>query len=758
MSSFIARSWMGLALVRAAIFAVVLAISVSTSLHAQAPVELGGQEAIRKLAEHLSERRGSMLQALALAGFQEEVQALRQQVRGQIDTFSADSILENFYRRAEAAEVGQGNRLLALLYHQAAARSAAVRDDPTLRKLGQSFGPEAARRPYRLATQAALEAMPRAPLSPAAEAAVASLSDFHGARGLAASKAAILRAFEKPGFDVRTVERTLATSRTTEEALRKLIDAGTPPPTTEAALRRLMLRAFSASAAFSSSRNALQVMEELSRETAPEQRRYAEVEGQLGSREEQFAEGEKKGWRTRERTTTDSELLAGLTRPPDEPPVPSSGAGGPPGPGGGGSPPKSHFDGNAQRYQKFDSDTFEPRPNSASPASPKSQATGTTPRNYSKARVSSRAGRGVSAGGVLRSDVTQPVVEATWMSNSSDDRFGRLFVTLKDGSGTTIAASRPMFTDSFRAALSAVHRQAPGSPSEFREGEILVLMSMEPPTREQAAALSGRMKALQARADEAVMAQLTPQQRARVAQLDVEIGDTTKDDPARFKAFEERREIIGPAIGRVPAPVQERLANEFAAIRAERPIVLHPALAGRELGWSAARVDFWTNRPRVLAKEAMQIAGDVPPPSTFEELPFQDITTWQYYERDAVIEIRPGSKARQLVVRSGTGPAATRSHFSIALFSDEKGPEGIPKEDDLFQRPDAERKLQPILDWLATRHHDFMRLNDFSESFSLLRWLRSQRVSVSVLDIAGERARLATPDRVDMRTGPKIGN
>jgi hypothetical protein len=35
-----------------------------------------------------------------------------------------------------------------------------------------------------------------------------------------------------------------------------------------------------------------------------------------------------------------------------------------------------------------------------------------------------------------------------------------------------------------------------------------------------------------------------------------------------------------------------------------------------------------------------------------------------------------------------------------------------------------------MLDWLSTNHHDFMRLNDFSEAFSLLRWLKSKDVPV----------------------------
>ena len=62
-----------------------------------------------------------------------------------------------------------------------------------------------------------------------------------------------------------------------------------------------------------------------------------------------------------------------------------------------------------------------------------------------------------------------------------------------------------------------------------------------------------------------------------------------------------------------------------------------------------------------------------------------------------------------------------------------------------------------MLDWLATNHHDYMRLNDFSESFSLLRWLRSNGTQLEVIDMVGDKARIATPDRVDIGRGPQVG-
>jgi hypothetical protein len=58
-----------------------------------------------------------------------------------------------------------------------------------------------------------------------------------------------------------------------------------------------------------------------------------------------------------------------------------------------------------------------------------------------------------------------------------------------------------------------------------------------------------------------------------------------------------------------------------------------------------------------------------------------------------------------------------------------------------------------MLDWLATNHHDFMRLNDFSEAFSLLRWLKKANVAHILVDMDGEGPEIATPDRIVIGDG-----
>jgi hypothetical protein len=50
-----------------------------------------------------------------------------------------------------------------------------------------------------------------------------------------------------------------------------------------------------------------------------------------------------------------------------------------------------------------------------------------------------------------------------------------------------------------------------------------------------------------------------------------------------------------------------------------------------------------------------------------------------------------------------------------------------------------------------------MRLNDLSEAFSLLRWLRSAQAKITIIDMNGQSKAIATPDRVELENGPRVG-
>ena len=82
------------------------------------------------------------------------------------------------------------------------------------------------------------------------------------------------------------------------------------------------------------------------------------------------------------------------------------------------------------------------------------------------------------------------------------------------------------------------------------------------------------------------------------------------------------------------------------------------------------------------------------------------------------------------------------------------GPE--PADANAKRLPELEGKVQPMLNWLATNHHDFMRLNDFSEAFTLLRWLRAKDIQVATINLTGQLEPIATPDRVVIGKGPDV--
>jgi len=93
--------------------------------------------------------------------------------------------------------------------------------------------------------------------------------------------------------------------------------------------------------------------------------------------------------------------------------------------------------------------------------------------------------------------------------------------------------------------------------------------------------------------------------------------------------------------------------------------------------------------------------------------------------------------------------------FSVA---DTAPPGSELVEKGVYRLPNLERISQPLLDWLAVNHHDFMRLNDFAEAFSLLRWLRSKQTGVTVIDMDGQGKAITTPDRVVIGDGPGVGS
>src|SRR5204863_714861 len=68
---------------------------------------------------------------------------------------------------------------------------------------------------------------------------------------------------------------------------------------------------------------------------------------------------------------------------------------------------------------------------------------------------------------------------------------------------------------------------------------------------------------------------------------------------------------------------REQVVRDYLDLRRRaqalpRGIVMHPALSGRELAWSVARVDFWFNQLDLIGKEAAAINGGAAMPTQFK--------------------------------------------------------------------------------------------------------------------------------------------
>lgn len=254
----------------------------------------------------------------------------------------------------------------------------------------------------------------------------------------------------------------------------------------------------------------------------------------------------------------------------------------------------------------------------------------------------------------------------------------------------------------------------------FREGEIFVVMSMDP-----------------------------------FDQVDRAGWERFEKEAARFEASLERisKDDFKALMGLLEE--KNKLEEQARRLSTKRRIVNHPSLFGRELAWSVARVDFWFNNREGLSKEAALINGGSAMPSEFMQIPIDKAETWQFYERDGSIRIANGSgKIGKLIVQSDkAGDAAARSHYAVSMFVFDKDSELTGEGKSL---PELEKQLQPMLDWLAVNHHDFIRLNDFSESLMLLRWLKANSIAPMIVDFQGEPPEIATPDQVVIGEGPKL--
>ena len=474
------------------------------------------------------------------------------------------------------------------------------------------------------------------------------------------------------------------------------------------------------------------VVDDLSKELPENLERYVTKEGELPSRKQQLAEAE------RFRSVGRHDPYRGPSDGPfpqdslSGPSAPRGGGGGGGGAGGAAKGTNSRSTGNSgganrvvrtggndgvtrsvsnSRHAGYSRKSFSAGGQSGSGRGVKIRT-----RSYSRGIRSARLARGIAIGGNLDIELTGKPASAYWFPNQKDRRFGRFFIKLDTGK---IAVSRVLFTDSFMASVDLIQSRS-GRESELHEGDLLILMSMSP---EENWTAGGRI-------------------RERLRGVDTEL---------------ERRAIM-EKIGLM------QLLKSMDA----KGTVLHPALFGTELGWSSVRVDFSFGDINALTQEASQLESDreVPKKAQIKNI---NADTWQFFEFNHTIKSEPSRQEGVLSVwaqatsvpdsRNEKIAVPQQSHFGISMFSENEieGAVAVDGEDGLYRLPKLEREVQPLLDWLSDKHHDFIRLNDFSEALSLVRWLGREDASLKIIDLNGREPAILTPDRITA-SGPKAGD
>ncbi len=656
----------------------------------------------------------------------------------QLHDLSSRALVEELYLRAEAAEAGQGRKLLASIYVDAESRFGALREDPRfaeLRGWARELGSSADAGSMRFA--------PHAPnpgrLSPAVQNAVDQLAYVCADGNLSQVRDLAEKVFRKPGF---SFDRAVAESSNARDAIARMVKAGAPPPEPARAMMELMEGLSSRSGALAADADFLRSVAKLKGELGlksiddPVLRGFIEYEDALPSRQNQLAQAALRkvpgkvevperavnrvaqlldDTPTAGRSSLSKALARSAQHYSDYVSVSfeaadfastatdavASGGGG--GGGGGGSRPS---------YE-----TSKPSRNYMARARSMGAETGRkVSRSFRRARFSARGARGVAAGGDVDfpSDVTP--IAAAWIANEQDGRFGRLVVSAQgDGGAPRLVASRALFADSFFSALSVLSGAHRGQTA-FQEGSVLVLMSMDP-----------------------------------FAVVD-EQGQSEID--RQFRALEARARTANPNNAAVVEALElEVLRIQMASAALPRRVVHHPALFGRELAWSVTRIDFSFNDVELLSQEGAMLNGGRAMPDKLRSIDLSGAATWQFFERDSRIHCVPEHGLLQVISAPTNGASENAdSHFAVTVF----GQEPDEETEELPRLESIERQLQGMLDWLAVNHHDYIRLGHFSESFSLLRWLHAEGVSPLILDMDGEAPMIGTPDRIVIGEGPML--
>ena len=627
--------------------------------------------------------------------------------------FSARTQTEALYNLAEAQQTGEGDRFLAKLHRRLGPTSAIVALDPGLQTISRQFTVEELARDLAFADPRALSSADlMKPLPANIRDAVDLLcrvmapDDFGTVVELIARNFRLQRG-DTPAREI--INGAIMQSRSRRDALGLMIRSHGPPPSTEEATRGMLMDAAERSAALALDDGFGRTLRALGDEPLPDiLQEYSRISNTLPSRMAQIdaaPRGAAVAGRLSARAAQQITRNIITRRGVEELPRTGGNFGGP-----------SYID--ARRAHAGYSQRVH--------------ASG-VPRSYSRALRSSRAARGIAVGGPIAGGPGERLEGAFWVPSRGEPEFGR--VVVKMAGRERAAATRHLFADSFEAAVSLLWDDH-GEEAAFRDGEITILLSMDP---ESSVGMLERT-AVMAEAERRL------QELARAA-----------EDPRNLGAVLE--------LYREAAEVQGRAAEGLLNI--PRGIVVHPALHGRELAWSAARIDFWFNDLDQVSVEGAMINGGATMPTGVREAMTEVAGTWQFYERASMVALSGaggladvlGVRSRALGVREDY---SAEVHFAVSLFAfgENRPSPGAVRDDqeEVWRLVEEERAVQPLLDWAFTNHHDFIRLNDFAEALSVLRWIDGAGQQLVILDPNGPARSIATPDRIVIgQVGPRAG-
>ncbi|MCA8993699.1 MAG: hypothetical protein KDA88_17045 [Planctomycetaceae bacterium] len=723
-------------LIRFATFIVLTIVAVSTSC-AQEPsvgdvpkrdggslqvVHVDQDQAIRSIATLLHDGAVNAEDQLKQLGFGNEIQRMREidGARLQMD-FSAFSMIESLYRRALVSSKDDANRFLAKLYQQQKGSFASIQSDSSFDDI-RGFNANG------VVNFGSVEAARSIAVPENVRDGINKLAEIYAGGHVGAIRPLLLSTMGKEGFDNAKIDQILLDSESTSQALTRLIDAGTPPPTPEDAVRVLLQETIKDNSSLVEDRQIREVIDRLSSELPDHLNRFREAEkrGDLHSVVQQESEIKKLG------TVASNDQRADGLSP------------------------------NHQRYVRYNALAFQPRHTTGPLSSIKR-----VPRTYQTAIRSSKTARGISVGGSVSGPKNVKPLGVYWFPNEQDSRFGRLYLKFDDAK---VATTRVLFADSFFAATKVLSRQE-NLECELRLDEALILMSMDPfadwtarreldayerlfrekgigEKYEQYEKLSGHLKRL--RSGQVEMALATPKSAAERSAL----NDRRNDWIRAFLQLQGQFDDLQHPLHDEHKDLGLLWRNYSNAIEeGRRGVVLHPAIEGTQLAWSAIRVDFSFGDIRALLRESNLISPDKHDISLDSGI---KSPTWQFFELHSTIVVQDeGDQTRSIQVRSNgdlIGDAKLenpdRSHFGVTMFNvDEMG--------ETHRNNEEEKAIQPLLNLLAESHPDFMRLNDFSEALSILRWLERERVQVTVIGSQPASRLLPTPDIITVN-GPSV--